>query len=110
MKLDYGDRQYYAPLLTWDRVDPLCEKYYHISPYAYCGNNPVNAIDKEGREFEPWLFLEEDARGHAIGIPYTSMISFIGAMTEIGRTKYGQDFLSSFILSGMEQYGVKGNG
>ena len=45
---DYGARQYYAPLLTWDRVDPLCEKYYHISPYAYCGNNPVSYIDERG--------------------------------------------------------------
>ena len=30
-------------------VDPLCEKYYWISPYAYCLNNPVNAIDPDGR-------------------------------------------------------------
>jgi hypothetical protein len=22
-------------------IDPLCEKYYWISPYAYCLNNPV---------------------------------------------------------------------
>ena len=45
---DYGARQYYAPLLTWDRVDPLCEKYYHLNPYAYCGNNPVSYIDERG--------------------------------------------------------------
>ena len=33
---DYGARQY-APLLPmWDRVDPLAEKYYGVSPYAYC--------------------------------------------------------------------------
>jgi hypothetical protein len=30
-------------------VDPLCEKYPWISPYAYCLNNPVNAIDPDGR-------------------------------------------------------------
>jgi hypothetical protein len=29
-------------------MDPLAEKYYSISPYAYCGNNPVNAIDLRG--------------------------------------------------------------
>ncbi len=29
-------------------IDPLCEKYYHISPYAYCGGNPVNRIDLHG--------------------------------------------------------------
>ena len=29
-------------------MDPLCEKYYTISPYAYCGNNPVSFIDPNG--------------------------------------------------------------
>lgn len=29
-------------------MDPLCEKYYHISPYAYCGGNPINRIDLHG--------------------------------------------------------------
>ncbi len=45
---DYGARQYYSVLPVWDRVDPLCEKFYHISPYAYCMNNPVNAFDPNG--------------------------------------------------------------
>lgn len=31
-------------------VDPLCEKYYWISPYAFCLNNPVRFIDPDGRE------------------------------------------------------------
>jgi RHS repeat-associated protein len=47
---DYGARQHYPILARWDRVDPLCEKYYSISPYAYCENNPMNAIDPDGRE------------------------------------------------------------
>ena len=29
-------------------MDPLAEKYYSISPYAWCGNNSVNAIDLHG--------------------------------------------------------------
>ena len=46
---DYGARQYFSILGRWDRMDPLCEKYYSLSPYNYCGNNPINAIDKEGK-------------------------------------------------------------
>ena len=29
-------------------IDPLAEKYYHISPYAYCAGNPILFIDSNG--------------------------------------------------------------
>lgn len=29
-------------------IDPLAEKYYSISPYAYCANNPIKHIDLRG--------------------------------------------------------------
>ncbi len=29
-------------------MDPLAEKYYSISPYAYCAGNPVNLVDPDG--------------------------------------------------------------
>jgi RHS repeat-associated protein len=32
-------------------VDPLAEKYYSISPYAYCGNNPLKYIDPTGMDW-----------------------------------------------------------
>lgn len=31
-------------------IDPLCEKYPWISPYAYCMNNPVRYVDPDGRD------------------------------------------------------------
>jgi RHS repeat-associated protein len=31
-------------------VDPLCEKHYSISPYAYCMNNPIRLIDPKGKD------------------------------------------------------------
>ena len=51
---DYGARQYNPVVPIWDRVDPLCEKYYNTSPYAYCGNNPVNRVDPNGRDVLIW--------------------------------------------------------
>ena len=45
---DYGARDYDAVVPMWTSVDPLCEKYYHVSPYVYCGNNPIIAIDPNG--------------------------------------------------------------
>ena len=48
--LDYGARMYDQSLGRWLTTDPLSEKYYGLSPYVYCGNNPLNMIDPDGRE------------------------------------------------------------
>jgi RHS repeat-associated protein len=46
---DFHARQYDPAIGLFTSMDPLCEKYYHISPYAYCMGNPVNAIDPDGK-------------------------------------------------------------
>ncbi|MBO8454741.1 MAG: hypothetical protein IAC07_08490 [Bacteroidetes bacterium] len=51
--LDYGARLLSTRTGRWTTMDPLAEKYYSISPYAYCGNNPVNLIDPDGM----WIFI-----------------------------------------------------
>ncbi len=33
----------------WTTPDPLAEKYYDLSPYAFCANNPINFVDPDGR-------------------------------------------------------------
>jgi RHS repeat-associated protein len=45
---DYGARRYDPAFAQFTQMDPLCEKYPHLSPYAYCAGNPVNAIDPKG--------------------------------------------------------------
>ena len=42
---DYGARFYDPELCQWHTEDPLCEKFYDVSNYMYCMNNPVNYID-----------------------------------------------------------------
>ena len=46
----YGARMHDAALGRWTTMDPLCEKYYNVSPYAYCAGNPMNNIDIEGKK------------------------------------------------------------
>ena len=45
----YYEARYYAPP-TFTSRDPLFEKYFWMSPYAYCANNPVKYVDPSGRE------------------------------------------------------------
>ena len=44
----FGARTLFAPINRFNQPDPLCEEYYHISPYAYCANNFINALDPDG--------------------------------------------------------------
>ena len=46
----FGARTLFAPINRFNQPDPLCEEYYHISPYAYCANNFINALDPTGMD------------------------------------------------------------
>ena len=46
----FGARTLFAPINRFNQPDPLCEEYYHISPYAYCANNFINALDPDGKD------------------------------------------------------------
>ena len=48
---DFGARSYFADRLQWSTMDPLCEKYYEVTPYGYCHNDPVNSFDPDGRDW-----------------------------------------------------------
>ena len=59
---DFGARMYdVAGVPMWTSVDPLCEKYYNITPYAYCVNNPVKYIDIKGLAPGDFFLSIEDA-------------------------------------------------
>ncbi|MBO4655704.1 MAG: hypothetical protein J5644_09170 [Bacteroidales bacterium] len=45
-------RHYHSDLSIWLSVDPMADKYPGVSPYTYCGNNPVRLVDPDGRAWE----------------------------------------------------------
>ena len=49
--LDFGARLYDPRTAAWLSQDPLSEKYYPISPYAYCAGNPISLIDPNGQDW-----------------------------------------------------------
>ena len=40
----------YPAICRTTTMDPLAEKYYATSPYAWCRNNPVNIVDHDGKK------------------------------------------------------------
>lgn len=46
-------------------IDPNAEDYYHISPYAYCINNPINAVDPDGRS--TWIIYQGNGQYQIAG-------------------------------------------
>jgi RHS repeat-associated protein len=59
---DFEARQKGTVLPPFTTRDPLAEKYYNISPYAYCNNNPVRFVDPDGRDWK------DKVMGAVIGI------------------------------------------
>ena len=48
---DHVARHYDLVTGRWNVMDVLAEKYYGISPYASCGDDPVNAFDPDGMDW-----------------------------------------------------------
>ncbi len=59
----YGARYYYDWLSIWLSVDPLSDKYPHVTSYNYCANNPVMLVDPDGEA--PRIYIEKNGVGHA---------------------------------------------
>lgn len=48
---DFGARMYDSRIGRWWAVDPLSKKYPQMSPYCFVANNPIVAIDYDGRDY-----------------------------------------------------------
>ena len=56
-------KRYYNPKVgMWTSPDPLSQLRPSISPYAYCGNNPVDRIDPFGLDWIPHYNKEGNLR------------------------------------------------
>ena len=54
---DSEARWYYPAICRTTTMDPLAEKYYATSPYAWCGNNPIRFVDPDGMDW----YMDEDS-------------------------------------------------
>ena len=93
---DYGARQYDPATMLWDRMDPLCEKYYNVSPYVYCLNNPMRLVDYKGMAPGDF-FLTVDKAAIDFGLYYND-----NSIRE--RTEYGSTIIKVVNKKGQKGY------
>ena len=98
---DYGARMYDDFTGRWFVPDPLAEKYVSMSPYMYCGGNPIKYIDIEGQKLRI-------ANNYKVGMENIAKI----AATSLGKKvlnrlitiKYSTYYLKSTFFSESSKY------
>ena len=58
---EYEFRNYYATIMRFTAMDPLCEQTPWQSPYTYAANNPVCNVDWMGLDGEAYSTNDENA-------------------------------------------------
>lgn len=117
--LNYDARMYAPGTACWSVLDPMAEKYYSQSPYAFCGNNPIKYVDPKGTVITDYynlkgnlVYHEEDGCSDRYLLPTNSnkelnakeMIAAVAAL------KLPTDYilgLMSKIYDLMAQYGIE---
>ena len=85
--LDFGARRYLPfRVPRWTTMDPMAEKYFSISPYAYCAGDPVNMVDPSGEKV--YIFYTENGR--------TKSFLFTGQETSIPNNSFVQSFVAAY--------------
>lgn len=95
---DSHARWYYPALARTTTMDPHCEEYYPISPYAWCGNNFVNVMDPTGRDTvyfdaDGYFLNVVEAEGNDVGV----MLRKDGEPNDLFFFGSGKDDVNSFI-------------
>ena len=110
--LDFGARMYNPAIARWTAADPLSEKYYGISPYVYCLNNPTNSFDPDGKAV--WFIpLIKGVVGAAVdaGAQVTVSLSagktFMESLKSVDLTSVGTSVITSAVISPGASKGLK---
>ena len=100
---DYGARWYDG--MRFLTQDPHATDYVDMTPYAYCANNPINAIDTDGKRIKTILWEDDKSPKY-----YTSTPEFRAAMFRFAKTSFGKQLFADFTPKNSVFFGVKGNG
>jgi len=95
---DSKARMYYPAIMRTETMDPLAEKYYPISPYAWCGNNPVRIVDPTGEDVYLYYYVNGNTHNGrpdpgADAMFWASALSRSRDMLENGTIKEGDAYV-----------------
>jgi len=102
---DYGARGYYAASSRFTSVDPHAENNYSISPYAYCENNPVNAIDLDGQDC--LITIQRDKKTNEItGVTISAKVYITGDRAKGMDNQLNAEAKNTFKADGIVKFNV----
>ena len=90
----YYEARYYKPPVFTSR-DPMFEKYFWMTPYAYCANNPVKYVDPNGREINDDIVIK--GKNNSSVTIKTDLIDIT-----VNASSLGVDFGGNYTLQGDE--------
>ncbi len=81
---DFHARTYAPDIARFMQPDPNASDYHWLSPYSYCGGDPINFIDPTG--CSTWVVLEPDGRYKVVGgdLNDNDLNIYVGTMQEGG--------------------------
>ena len=81
-------------------MDPLAEKYYYVSPYVYCLNDPLNRIDPDGQT--DWRLVAAGALATVSGVGTLAGV----IVTEVGTAAVATPLCAFVAVEGFTAIGL----
>jgi RHS repeat-associated protein len=99
---DYGARRKYSWGGPWPTQDMLSENYYSSSPYTYCLNNPVNAVDLNG------MLVTSNQDSTAYTVSGYDVYTYFGILQEVRKGYSKMSSLESALYNASKKNKGKG--
>lgn len=80
---DYGMREYDQQIGRFFRIDPIAEKFYELSTYQYCSNDPIKNVDLDGTEGLDFRIYAKLVM-NTVKNPNGTSAKVLGAITGVG--------------------------
>ena len=85
---DYGMREYNQQIARFFRIDPITEKFYQLSPYQYCSNDPIKNVDLDGAEGLDFRIFNKLVQ-NTVKNPNGTSAKVLGAVVGVGGSVQG---------------------